>query len=546
MTRSLLTLISLLCSSLSLATQPNILLLVAEDLSLRVGAFGDTVARTPNIDRLAQQGVRYHNVFTTAGVCAPSRAALISGQHQIAFGAQHMRTSTYKMTDASGTKVSAGYLAQPPAGLRAFPELLRRAGYYTFTDTKLDYQFSGVRAGSGPFTLWDDEGANSHWRNRPQGQPFFGLINFMETHESGVMRANGPAVTPAHRKTQQWRQASGLVSERVTAPADVQLPSYYPDIAAVRQDLARHYDNISAMDSRVGLLLAQLKEDQLLDSTIVIWTTDHGDGLPRAKRELYDSGIRVPMIIRFPKPRGTPGSSDNRLISMVDFAPTLLALAGVAPVPYHHGGDFLKRAREYIFASRDRIDEVSDRQRAVRDERYKYIRSWHPNTPGGHLLAYRDNLDMVRAMRALFDKGLLNPAQARWFEGPGEEQLYDIVSDPEELHNLAQRSDMKAVKTRLSAALMARLAVIGDTAATAEELMRATLLDDGKIPITPAPSAATTAQGISLSSAVDASIGYRIDEGPWLLYSQPVATAKLEAKAVRYGWRESTAVKVRR
>jgi len=533
---------SLLCCSWALATQPNILLLVAEDLSFRVGAFGDAVAHTPNIDSLAQQGVRYPNVFTAAGVCSPSRAALITGQHQIAFGAQHMRTSTYKMTDATGKKISAEYFAQPPTGLRAFPELLRQAGYYTFTDTKLDYQFSGIRAGSGPFTIWDDEGSNSHWRNRPTGKPFFGMINFMETHESGVMRANGPAVTPAHRQTQLWRRASGLVSARVTAPADVQLPSYYPDIPEVRQDMARHYDNIRAMDARVGRLLTQLKEDQLLDNTIVIWTTDHGDGLPRAKRELYDSGIKVPMIIRFPIPRVAPGSSDERLISMVDFAPTLLAMAGIAPLPYHHGDNFLKRQRDYIFASRDRIDEVPDRQRAVRDRRYKYIRSWHPDTPGGHPLAYRDNLDMVRAMRTLFKKGTLTTAQARWFEGPGDEQLYDIRSDPEELHNLAARSDMLAVKSRLSTVLTARLDDIGDTAIIAEDTMRAAFLNEGEIPTTPTPSAITTAQGIALSSEVQASIGYRIGDGPWLLYSKPVATTKLEAKAVRYGWRESATI----
>ena len=161
--------------------RPNVLLFVAEDLSGRIGAFGDPVASTPHIDRLAREGVRYPNTFTTAGVCAPSRAALITGVHQISIGAQHMRTST---------RPAGAYTSVPPPELKAFPELLRAAGYYTFVNQKLDYQFSGVLAGSGPFTIWDAEGPES-WRGRPDGAPFFGMINLGETHESGVFRPLG-------------------------------------------------------------------------------------------------------------------------------------------------------------------------------------------------------------------------------------------------------------------------------------------------------------------------------------------------------------------
>ena len=172
------------------ANPPNILLLVAEDLGPRIGSFGDNQARTPNLDALAQQSTRFTKVFTTAGVCAPSRAALITGQHQISFGAQHMRTSTSPL---------GAYLAQPEKNLRALPELLRQLGYYTYTDNKLDYQFSGIRAGSGPFSLWDAQGRRAEdWRQRKPGQPFFGLINFMHTHESGVMRASGPSYSNGH------------------------------------------------------------------------------------------------------------------------------------------------------------------------------------------------------------------------------------------------------------------------------------------------------------------------------------------------------------
>ncbi len=262
---------------------PNILLLMAEDMSVRVGAFGDPVAHTPNLDTLASQGVRYTRTFTTAGVCAPSRAAHILGMHQIATGTQHMRSSS---------RPAGGYFSVPPAEVKAYPELLRREGYYTYTDAKLDYQFSGALSGSGPTTIWNREGAQAgDWSRRAKGQPFFGLINFTVTHESGVFRPLGDRPqSPIHFAMQlaRWWQLEDPVPEMVQA-ADVQLPPYYPDTNTVRDDLARHYNNIAAMDHQVGDILARLESDGLADSTIVIWTTDHGDGLPRAKRELFDS-----------------------------------------------------------------------------------------------------------------------------------------------------------------------------------------------------------------------------------------------------------------
>ena len=337
--------IALVLASNAALSRPNILLLVAEDLSARLGAYGDHVALTPNIDRLASEGIRYTRMFTTATVCAPSRAALITGIHQISFGAQHHRTSTSPV---------GGYSAVPPKGMQAFPELLRRTGYYTFTDDKLDYQFSGTKAGSGPFTIWDDEGSAAHWRNRPQGRPFFGLINFLETHESGVMDPWGMPRNRGHVRSILMRHLRGLVSDSVTDPSDVVVPPYYPDSPEVRQDMARHYDNIHAMDDRVGEIVDELRKDGLLDNTVVIWTTDHGDGLPRSKRELYDTGTNVPMIVRFPD-RQRAGEVDARLVSFVDLAPTILSMAGVEPREYHRGINFLLQNRDYAFASKDAI-----------------------------------------------------------------------------------------------------------------------------------------------------------------------------------------------
>ena len=376
---------------------------MAEDMSSRVGAFGDSVAVTPNLDEFSSQGVRFSNTFTTAGVCAPSRAAHILGMHQISTGTQHMRSSS---------RPAGGYHSLPPENAKAYPELLRGAGYYTYTDSKLDYQFSGTLANSGPVTIWDQEGAvATDWERRPDGQPFFGFINLMTTHESGVFRPLGSApesVTHFVMQLLRWWQTDGTVAA-VVDPLDIVVPPYYPDTATVRADMARHYNNIAFMDQQVGSILHQLEADGLADSTIVIWTTDHGDGLPRSKRELYDSGIKVPMIIRWPeafRPEGiTPGDVDERLISFVDLGPTILSLAGIPTPENMHGSSFVTNDiahREYVYASRDRIDEVMDRQRAVRDGRYKYVRSWYPQQAGGHPLKFRDNIDMAREMHALY------------------------------------------------------------------------------------------------------------------------------------------------
>jgi len=262
--------------------RPNILILMAEDMSPRVGAFGDPVAVTPHIDRLAAEGVRYPHTYTTAGVCAPSRAAHITGVHQMALGAQHMRS------------FQGGYRAVPPLEVKAYPELLRAAGYHTFTNLKLDYQFSKVDPGSGPFTIWDREGRlRADWEEREPGQPFYGLVNLPWTHESALFPRSGFPKSVTHFLF-QWVYAVAFWGHaEVVAPGEVRVPPYYPDTPTVRRDLARHYDNIHKMDEEVGAVLEALDRDGLSDSTIVIWTTDHGDGLPRAKREVFDSGIRV-------------------------------------------------------------------------------------------------------------------------------------------------------------------------------------------------------------------------------------------------------------
>lgn len=525
--------------------RPNLLLLVAEDLSPRVRAFGDPLAETPAIDRLAREGVRFTNAFTTAGVCAPSRAALVTGMHQISIGAQHMRTSG---------RPAGGYASVPPPDVKAFPELLRAAGYYTFVTEKLDYQFSDHATGTGPFSIWDAEDAPNFWRGRDPGQPFFGMLNFLETHESGLFTPLGSLPhSPIHFGVQllrAWRYGLGSGGAPVV-PGALTVPPYYPDTPTVRAELARHYENIRRMDKAIGAVLARLAEDGLLESTVIVWTTDHGDGLPRAKRELFDSGIHVPLVVRWParwRPARTiPGGADERLVSTVDLAPTFLELAGVAPPKYLHGRSLISGPRpEYVYASRDRMDEVMDRQRAVRDARFKYIRSWYPDLPGGHPLAFRDNLESLREMRAFYAARKLSATARRWFEPNGRERLFDMRSDPYELRDVARDPAYADELARLRGALDAWLAQVGDWSEEQEDVTVARFEPDGQRQTTPPPRAAFSGTRLVLRATVaGASLGYRIDDGPWRLYTTPVRVpvdARVEAKAVRYGWLESEVV----
>jgi arylsulfatase A-like enzyme len=539
------------------AGRPNILLLMAEDLSPRVGAFGDAVAVTPALDRLAAEGVRFPNTFTTAGVCAPSRAALITGVHQMAIGAQHMRSG------------DAGYLAVPPPDVKAFPELLRRAGYSTFTDFKLDYQFSGTLAASGPFTIWDAEGRGTDWRDPRIGRPFFGLVNFHVTHESALFPRGGLPRSATHLVFQALYLYEFLGHRSVMKPERVNVPPYYPDTPTVRATLARHYDNIHRMDEQVGEIRRRLREDGLADSTILIWTSDHGDGLPRAKRELYDSGIRVPLIVYWPealRPADVePGSTDEQLVSFVDLAPTILGLAGVEAPDTMVGRVFTGSSpssppRSYVYAAKDRIDEVEGRERAVRDARFKYIRNFHAGEPGARRVKFRDHLAMMEELWSLHAEGRLEEAAARWFAPRPAEELYDTLNDPHEIHDLASDPAHARVLGRLRGALDAWLERTSDLGASPEDEMAERFWPGGAQPATQPPRIELSPSGegrarVTLKPGTPgASIGYRVRPATgarseaWRVYAGPFEAqsySRIEAKAVRYGWSESMLVSAR-
>jgi arylsulfatase A-like enzyme len=529
--------------------RPNILWISNEDMSPRLGAYGDPLARTPTLDRLAKESIRFTRAFSTAPVCAPSRAAIITGMFQNAIGAQHMRTTEDTVPELPGP-----YLAVPPFYVKAFPEYLRAAGYFTSNRQKTDYQF-GV-----PFTIWDDLGPKAHWRNRPDPkQPFFSVFNLEITHESRIFPSS-----PA-------RKGKPLVTD----PARVTVPPYYPDTPLVRQELARVYDNIADMDGQVAEILAQLEADGLADSTIVFYWSDHGDGVPRAKRSLYDSGLHVPLMIRWPKglkPAFAPGTTNDELVSFVDLAPTVLALAGVE-VPGHMQGRVLVGPRAgtappFVFAARDRMDIEYDMMRAARDTRFLYVRNFVPELPYAGLIPYRNQSDIMQELlRLQADSALSGPA-ALWMRSsrPAEE-LYDTQADPHQIRNLAADPAHRTVLERMRQATQNWMTRIGDQGLINEPEMIQRMWPGGVQPETAQPyivprralgppqrrdtiEIAEPMEVVIYVPTQGASIGYTTDEGPapaWRLYTGPLRVTgptTLRAKAIRYGYKESAETRV--
>ena len=523
----------------SAQARPNIVWISTEDMSPRLGAYGDALARTPTLDRLAKQAVRYTNAFTTAPVCAPSRAAIITGMYQTAIGAQHMRTTEDRVPELPGP-----YLAVPPFHVKAFPEYLRAAGYFTSNRAKTDYQFGE------PFTIWDDLGPKAHWRNRTdKSQPFFSVFNIAVTHESQIFPSS-----PARKG-----------KPRVTDPAKVPVPPYYPDTPLVREELARVYDNIADMDAQVGALLQQLEADGVLPNTIVFYWSDHGDGVPRAKRSLYDSGLHVPLMISG-KGLGA-GLVTDRLVSFVDLAPTVLALAGV-DIPGHMQGRVLlgeKSAPEppFVFAARDRMDIEYDTMRSARDKRFLYIRNFQPELPyAGHVI-YRNQSDIIQEWFRLQAAGKLTGPAALWMRtSRPPEELYDTQSDPHQIDNLASRPAHRGTLERMRQAVTEWMLRTGDQGVINEAEMIQRMWPGGVQPETAqpyivprrsidAPDRPETRAFKEPTEVViyvptqGASIGYTTEEGPnprWRLYTGPILVDRpmtLRAKAIRYGYKES-------
>ncbi len=506
--------ILLLCLLLNLLTavkaqtapdRPNIIWITCEDISPYLSCYGDSTVQTPHIDQLAREGVLYTRAFTTAGVCAPSRAAIITGMHQQSIGAHHMRTRLdlpgMKFSDLPEAIRSSLSKAFPPGlpfysvllppDVRPYPEYLRQAGYYATNNEKTDYQFET------PVTTWDELGPAASYRNRPAGMPFFAVFNLMVTHESQISARKEPLEVN---------------------PDSVVVPPYFPDTRTVRNDVARVLTNIRIMDRQVGEIIRQLKADGVYEHSYIFFYSDHGGPLPWQKRAVLDRGTHIPLIIRMPGGRDA-GTIDRQLVSSVDFAPTVLSLAGI-PVPSHMQGQALlgrqraAKPRTYVYAAADRMDEHYDRVRSMRDNRYLYIRNFHPELPRYMDISYRiANIPMMREILRLRDSGNLGPYTRAWFEAPKpSEELYDTEKDPHQLHNLAQDPAYAGRLRDMRETYDAWAKKTGDMGAIPEKDMVSSWWQ-GQLepPQTEKPTITQTANGLLIGcGTAGASIGYKI------------------------------------
>ena len=364
--------------------RPNILWISCEDISPNLGCYGDEHAITPNLDRLARDGARFDRAFTPAGVCAVVRSGIITGRYPPSIGSQHMRSRIV-----------------PPPEVKAFPELLRAAGYFTTNRSKTDYQFEPTPS------IWDRQG-NKHgdWRERPDpDQPFFSVVNFTVCHESQIRHGED-----VHRDVIKKIGRSNRHDPDKVADS---MPAYLPDTPATRKNWAWYHDNITLMDQMAGDVLRRLEEDGLADETIVVFWSDHGMGMPRGKRWIYDTGTLIPMIIRWPG-KIDAGAVRQDLVSVIDLPPTMLHVAGVEVPRYMHGrvllGEQQGKEPPYLFFHRDRMDEVVELQRGARDRRWKYIRNYEPQKTYAQRLDYMDEMPAMKDWRRLAaEKKLVGP-----------------------------------------------------------------------------------------------------------------------------------------
>ena len=411
------------CASAQEMTRPNIIWISAEDISPAFGCYGDDYATTPNIDELAKNGLVFTNAYSTAPICSPSRSALITGLYATSTGTQHLRSEI-----------------NIPDYLKTIPEILRGEGYYCTNNSKTDYNFD-------PTGRWNENGKEAHWRNRPKQAPFFSVYNFGETHEGN---GNGFEDTFTKEVTEKHN------------PEDAELPVYFPKTEEFKNIWARYYDLITVFDKRVGSLISELKTSGEFDNTIIFVFSDHGFGLPRYKRWLYDTGLHVPLVMHIPEKyrnrfRIKNGVNDQ-MVSFIDFAPTVLEFAGIDKTKYMQGQSIFSpnKPADYLLGARSRADDVYDMSRSIRTKDFMYIRNYMPHLPYiQNSIIFSDRKRSFAELLRLKSLGELNSeAQEFWNPKPIEE-LYDLQNDPDEIMNLAHTPKYKNVLERMRKKLRA-------------------------------------------------------------------------------------------
>jgi N-sulfoglucosamine sulfohydrolase len=425
------TLLFLLALAAPLLAQekPNIVWIVSEDNSSHwLGCYGNKQAETPRLDALAKEGVLFEHAYSNAPVCAVARATILNGAYSPTMGTQHMR-SRHSI----------------PEKYRPNVEYLRAAGYYCTNSSKTDYNFKGKDP-----SYWDESSGKAHYKNRPDGKPFYAVFNFTVSHESSLF-------------------TKGAAEPQRLKPEEVDLPPYLPDLPEIRKDYARYLDRITQMDSQVGKVLDDLEKAGLAENTIVLYTSDHGGVLPRGKRYLEETGVKIPLIVRIPEKlkKLSPFKAGDRVeepVSFVDFSPTFLSIAGIETPEQMQGRPFLGSKRvepaademEFLFA--DRFDELYGMRRGLTDGKWKYIRNFNPHLPTAPYSFYQFGQPGWVAYKKAWEEGKLSGVHKALWEAPGtSEQLYDLSADPWEINNLAgdptHAEKLAALRERLNSTM---------------------------------------------------------------------------------------------
>ena len=518
----------------------NVLWISCEDMGPILGAYGVNEISTPNIDKLANEGIKYTNAYSTVGVCAPSRFSIITGMYPARIGAHNMRSGnfyTYKNPDSLKYKSNRGvidksgknvpeYEVVTPPNVKAFTEYLRNENYYCINNNKCDYQFNS------PFTAWDEVSRSASFKDRPENTPFFYVKNLMVTHESRI-----------------WlRKDEPITVDKNT----LKIPAYYPDIPEVRNDIAIKYSNIQEMDKQVGEIIKDLKESNLLDKTIIFFWSDHGGNLLRQKRAVGNSGLNVPLIVRFPNGYRS-GQVDERIVSLMDLGPTTLSLLGIKPPSFLDGKAFLgkynSKPRKYAFGSADRFDESTDMQRSVIDGRYVYIKNFMPELPLIFKNKYREQIPMNKKLLEMSNENLLSgDSNYIFMKTKKTEELYDLKYDPYEVNNIANNIEYNDKLIELRKALSVWQNEINDKGFIDETDLINEFWPNMIQPITKSVKINISYNKASLEcDTKGASIGYQIDSQigseNWNLYNKPfvlTSNQKLVTRAIKIGYKASS------
>lgn len=399
-------------------TRPNVVLILAEDISTDLSCYGRGDVKTPVLDSLAAQGELFHQAFTTSPVCSPSRSAIMTGCYQNSIGAHNHRSQIGPLS----------------GDIRPFTHLLQASGYFTCNVENPDYGTGKIDVNFSAEQLFD----GTDWSQRAPGQPFFAQVSIYTTH-----------------RDEHWYGIEHQVKNPVN-PEKVDLPPYYPDHPVARLDWSRYLNSIQMLDAQVEKLIARLKAEGSYDDTIIIFMGDHGRCHIRGKQWLYDSGVKIPLIIKWVN---SIRSGDNHhLVSAIDVTATILEACGLLVPDFMQGKSLLADdyvPRSMVFAARDRCDAVVDKIRSVRTDSIKYIRNHMPERPYTQFGHYKEFFyPMIHLLRYLDQKGQLSEVQRQLLlpQKPKEE-LYNLREDPYEMNNLANDPGYATIKADLSAHL---------------------------------------------------------------------------------------------